>query len=129
MESNQAKVSISEDIRSACKISASDAHFAFNQSVVRTQDTAVLKKLVDCFTTGALKGRQMRLVGHTDDRGDEEYNFVLGERRANAVNKYLTGAGLGASQATSSSRGEIDAVGTDETTWAEDRRVDVMLAQ
>lgn len=128
VNSNQAKISISEDIRAACKIGRADAHFAFDESVVRTQDAVVLKKLVTCFSTGSLQGRQMRLVGHTDDRGDQDYNYVLGERRANAVRSYLTGAGLSGSQATSSSRGELDATGTDESTWAADRRVDVMLA-
>lgn len=129
LNSNPARISISEDIRSACGIDSADAHFAFDESAVRTQDSVVLDKLVTCFSTGALNGRQMRLVGHTDDRGDEDYNYVLGERRANAVKRYLTRGGLSASQATTTSRGELEATGTNETSWAQDRRVDVMLAE
>ena len=129
VESNPAKIQISEDIRKACGIGNADAHFAFDEAMVRTQDTMVLEKLVECFSTGALQGRQMRLVGHTDNRGDEEYNYVLGERRANAIRTYLTGAGLSATQATSTSRGELEATGTDNIGWAEDRRVDIVLAQ
>lgn len=129
IESNPARIQISEDIRKACGIGNADAHFAFDESMVRTEDTVVLDKLVECFSTGALQGRQMRLVGHTDNRGDEEYNYVLGERRANAIRVYLVGAGLGASQATSTSRGELEATGTDNIGWAEDRRVDIVLAQ
>jgi peptidoglycan-associated lipoprotein len=129
VESNPATIQISEDIRNACGIGNADAHFAFDEAMVRTKDTVVLEKLVECFSTGALKGRQMRLVGHTDNRGDEEYNYVLGERRANAIQTYLTGAGLSATQATSTSRGELNATGTDEVGWAEDRRVDIVLAQ
>jgi len=129
VESNPATIQISEDIRKACGIGNADAHFAFDEAMVRTEDTAVLEKLVECFSTGALKGRQMRLVGHTDNRGDEEYNYVLGERRANAIQTYLTGAGLNGAQVTSTSRGELSATGTDEVGWAEDRRVDIVLAQ
>ena len=129
VESNPASIQISEDIRKACGIGNADAHFAFDESMVRTEDTVVLEKLVECFSTGGLQGRKMRLVGHTDNRGDEEYNYVLGERRANAIRGYLTGAGLSTAQSTSTSRGELEASGTDEIGWAEDRRVDILLAQ
>ena len=129
VESNPAAIQISEDIRKACGIGNADAHFAFDEAMVRTQDTEVLVKLVECFSSGALQGRQMRLVGHPDNRGDEEYNYVLGERRAGAIKTYLTEAGLSATQSTTTSRGELEATGTDEIGWAEDRRVDIVLAQ
>lgn len=121
-------IAISDEIRQLCKISDAEAFFAFDSANVRPQDRVVLKKLADCFATGPLKGRRMRLVGHADPRGDEEYNRVLGQRRADNVKKAISNEGLSASQVETVSRGEDEASGTDETGWAKDRRVDIVLA-
>lgn len=123
----QSDVNISDEIKRACGITDAEARFAFNSARVREQDKAILKKLADCFSTGALKGREMRLVGHADPRGEPEYNMVLGGRRADNVKSAIVTAGLADKQVATSSRGEMDATGTDEASWARDRRVDVML--
>ncbi len=125
---NKSVIHISEEIRTACGISDTDANFDFDSARVKKGDYPVLKKLAECFKTGKLKGRQMRLVGHADPRGDSEYNLVLGGRRADGVKEYLVDKGLGDTQIATSSRGEMDAKGENEATWAKDRRVDVMLA-
>ena len=124
---NQSNLAISDEIRKACGISDAEAFFAFDSANVRPQDKAVLKKLADCFSTGPLKGRRMRLVGHADPRGDEEYNRVLGQRRADSVKGAIATAGLDSAKMETTSRGEDDASGTDDNGWAKDRRVDVML--
>lgn len=121
-------INIDPDIREACGISAAEALFAFDSAKLMAGDLPVLDKLAICFTSGKLAGKHMRLVGHADPRGDEEYNLVLGGRRADSVKKYLVGAGLPTGQAQTTSRGEMDATGTDPTGWARDRRVDVVLA-
>ncbi|HEY8432102.1 MAG TPA: OmpA family protein, partial [Sandaracinaceae bacterium] len=59
-----------------------------------------------------------------DPRGTEEYNLALGERRARAVQSYLQNLGIDASRIHASSMGEEMASGTDEASWARDRRVD-----
>jgi peptidoglycan-associated lipoprotein len=87
----------------------------------------VLKKLADCFTTGPLKGRVMRLVGHADPRGDDSYNMALGGQRADNVKRIIVAEGMSAEKTETSSRGEDEATGTDEAGWAKDRRVDVKL--
>ncbi|HWA77504.1 MAG TPA: OmpA family protein [Polyangiaceae bacterium] len=125
---NKGNIVISDEIKRLCKISDAEAFFAFDSANVRPQDHAVLKKLADCFATGPLKGRRMRLVGHADPRGDEEYNRVLGQRRADNVKNAVSAEGLSASQMETVSRGEDDANGTDEIGWAKDRRVDIVLA-
>lgn len=127
-EGTSGTLNISPDIRSACGITEPEAFFAFNSSVVRRGDAPVLDKLAQCFTTGPLAGRKMRLVGHADPRGEDSYNLALGERRANGVKKYLVNSGLGDAQGDVTSRGEMDATGTDEAGWSKDRRVDVVLA-
>ncbi|HVZ30800.1 MAG TPA: OmpA family protein [Polyangiaceae bacterium] len=121
-------VNVSDEIRTACGISDAEAKFSFDSAKVQRGDQPVLNKLVLCFTTGKLSGRTMRLVGHADPRGEAEYNMVLGGKRADNVKLYLTSQGLSDRQAETTSRGEMDASGTDERGWAEDRRVDVILA-
>lgn len=121
-------VRVSEEIRRACGISDVDAHFAYDSSRVRSQDYPVFDKIVKCFVSGPLAKRQMRLVGHTDPRGEVEYNLVLGGRRADGVKAALVERGLTASQALTTSRGEMDASGKNESGWAQDRRVDIVLA-
>jgi peptidoglycan-associated lipoprotein len=126
-EATASNVTISADIRSACGISDIDAFFAYDSANVRAQDRAILKKLADCFSTGPLKGREMRLVGHADPRGDEEYNRVLGQRRADNVKSAVVEAGMTAGSIATTSRGEDDASGVEEAGWARDRRVDIVL--
>lgn len=123
----KSNIQISDEIKKACGISDAEAHFSFDSASVRDQDRVVLKKLADCFSTGPLKGRRMNLVGHADPRGDEEYNRVLGQKRADNVGGVIGQLGLNSSKIATTSRGEDEARGTDESGWQEDRRVDVVL--
>ena len=118
-------VSISDDIKAACGISDDEAYFAFNSADVRPRDKRILDKLRACFTSGKLMGHTMQLVGHADPRGDDSYNLALGGRRADSVKNIIVGRGMPSDKVVTSSRGEMDATGTDESTWAKDRRVDV----
>lgn len=125
----QSNINISDKIKQACGLTDAEAHFAYNSANVRAADQAVIKKLAECFTTGPLKGKEMNLVGHADPRGEPEYNMVLGGRRADNVASALRKAGLPEKQVSTTSRGELDATGTDESSWAKDRRVDVLLVE
>lgn len=122
-------INIDDKIKKACGLTDTEAHFAYNSASMLPADQAIIKKLADCFVTGPLKGREMSLVGHADPRGEPEYNIVLGGRRADNVAKALTKAGLPQKQVSTTSRGELDATGTDESSWARDRRVDVHLVE
>jgi len=55
--------------------------------------------------------------------------MALGERRANTVMKYLGALGVGVPQMSDTSRGALDAMGSDEAAWREDRRVDIDLLE
>ncbi|HLK39670.1 MAG TPA: OmpA family protein [Polyangiaceae bacterium] len=120
-------VAISEEVVKACGIPDGDAYFPFDSSHLTESDFAPLDAVAKCFTSGPLQGRKMRLVGHADPRGLMDYNLTLGQSRADSVALYLVARGLNPLQATSTSRGAMDATGTDEATWAQDRRVDVLL--
>jgi peptidoglycan-associated lipoprotein len=122
-------VQIAAEIRKACAISDQDAYFAFDSSKLEGDDRGVLKRVAVCFESGPLAGRSMRLVGHADPRGTEEYNMVLGGSRADTVKAFLRGDGLPDNRVATTSRGELDARGSDEASWAKDRRVDVILAK
>jgi peptidoglycan-associated lipoprotein len=122
-------VHISDEIVKACGISDADAYFAFDSSNLRTDDTRVLDQVAKCFMTGPLKGRTIKLVGHADPRGQSDYNMTLGQSRADSVKGYIIKQGMDAAKADSTTRGAMDAVGSDEPSWARDRRVDVMLGQ
>lgn len=120
-------VHISSDIRKACGITDADAHFAFDSASLGGAERPVLNQLAKCFVSGPLAGREMRLVGHADPRGPDEYNMVLGGSRADTVKTFLTMKGVPGGHIATTSRGEMEARGTEESSWAEDRRVDVLL--
>jgi peptidoglycan-associated lipoprotein len=122
-------VRISDEIVKACGIKEPDAYFAFDSANLRAEDAGVLQQVVTCFTSGPLKGRTLKLVGHADPRGGSDYNVTLGQSRADSVAGYMLQKGMDKAKTESTSRGAMDAVGSDEPSWARDRRVDMMLGQ
>jgi peptidoglycan-associated lipoprotein len=72
---------------------------------------------------------ELVLEGHCDERGTEEYNLALGERRANSVKRYLSGLNVGKTTLTTVSYGESRPAkpGHDESAWKWNRRVDFGL--
>lgn len=67
---------------------------------------------------------KVTIEGHCDERGSDEYNLALGERRAMAVKSYLTARGVAAEQLATLSYGEERpaVAGHDEASWAKNRR-------
>lgn len=126
-------IRVSPDILTACGISdvpsGNNPLFAFDSSTLSPDDQRLLAEVATCFDSGPLTGRAMTLTGRADPRGSEAYNMGLGQRRATSVAGFLTDHGLAASRVTESSRGALDAKGTDAEGWALDRRVDVDLVK
>jgi peptidoglycan-associated lipoprotein len=127
-------IAVSGDIASACSIKSAAASggganptFDYDKDELTAEDRAVLDQIATCLTTGALKGRSVSLIGRADPRGTDEYNLGLGSRRASSVSQYLGRLGVGQPQMSVSTRGAIDASGTDESGWKQDRRVDIQL--
>lgn len=126
-------LAVSEDILRACQVNL-DAidkapKFGFDQHVLQAADLTVLNQIGDCFVTGPLKDAGLSLVGRADPRGSVAYNQALGMKRADAVATYLERLGVDPGRIAKTSRGKLDARGRDETTWAIDRRVDVLLTR
>jgi peptidoglycan-associated lipoprotein len=67
---------------------------------------------------------RVTIEGHADERGTREYNLALGERRANSAKNYLASLGIDAGRLTVISYGKErpDALGSDEASWAKNRR-------
>jgi len=129
-------VSISAPIVSACHLRFDDyveaaqeraPHFDFDEADLGMADKQLLEKVALCVTSGPLAGRSLALVGRADPRGEVEYNLALGARRADNVVKYLESLGVPSKRLQETSRGELDATGFDESSWARDRRVDILL--
>jgi peptidoglycan-associated lipoprotein len=121
---------VSDELARLCNLPKQELapSFEFDSNAIGDQDRVVLSALARCLSEGALRGRGLALTGRTDPRGEPEYNMSLGESRADSVRRYLHDLGVQAERLRATSRGEIDAIGTDEGSWAHDRRVDVDLA-
>jgi peptidoglycan-associated lipoprotein len=125
-ETRGATVFVAEDVRVVCELPTEQ--FAFDSDVLTPEDEQMLTLLISCFGSGKAADRGMKLVGRADQRGTETYNDALGQRRADQVAKYLRENGMVDERLQMSSRGERDATGTDESGWANDRRVDILFA-
>ena len=76
-----------------------------------------------------LPGKALRIEGHCDERGTEEYNRALGERRALAVREKLATLGMSPEMIVTISFGEDQpaAPGHDESAWSKNRRGEIIL--
>lgn len=74
------------------------------------------------------EGRNLRIEGHTDQRGSREYNMALGERRAKAVAELMSLKGVPSDQVAVVSYGKERPVveGEGEADWARNRRAEVI---
>lgn len=99
-------------------------HFDYDQSDIRAEDRPTLDAKVPILQ--ANPGVTLRIAGHTDERGSDEYNLALGQRRAAAAKKYLVDHGIADSRIETISYGEERPVaqGSDETAWAQNRRAE-----
>src|SRR5512135_792842 len=96
-------------------------HFDFDKSNIRPDDAAALDQKVAILT--ANPELRIRISGHCDERGSDEYNLALGNRRSTAAKSYLVSHGIDASRIETASYGEERpvAMGHDEASWAQNR--------
>jgi peptidoglycan-associated lipoprotein len=121
-------------------VPGSQAHFVANvasdrvffdtdQSEVDAEDQATLQSQAAYLRQ--YPNIRVTIEGHADERGTREYNLALGERRANAAKNYLASVGIDASRISVLSYGKErpDAVGSDEASWARNRRAVTVTVQ
>ena len=99
-------------------------YFAYDKSVITTAFADVIKKNYEWIEENP--DLQIQLEGHCDERGTNEYNLALGERRAKAVFDYLVSLGASPSQFSLVSFGEERPAdeGSNEVAWRKNRRVE-----
>src|SRR5881397_2194178 len=97
-------------------------HFDYDKAIIRGGDAAVLDQKVAILQ--ANPALRIRISGHCDERGSDEYNLALGNRRATAAKQYVVSHGIDASRIETVSYGEERplASGHDEDAWAQNRR-------
>lgn len=99
-------------------------YFDYDQDLVKPEDRPILDRKAEIMR--ANPGLRVRISGHADDRGSDEYNLVLGNKRALAARQYLVGRGIDAGRIEVTSFGEerpVDA-SENEAAWAKNRRAE-----
>lgn len=117
----RAAAAAANDLRTAL---TNMVHFEFDKSDIRPDDRAILDAKVPILQ--ANPSVTIRIAGHTDERGSDEYNLALGQRRAAAVKKYLIDHGISDSRIETISYGEERPIaqGSDEAAWSQNRRAE-----
>ena len=83
---------------------ADTVHFDYDSSVVRANDKSKIEAVANQLKSNSASA--VRVAGHTDERGTEEYNRSLGERRALAIREELIKLGIEATRVDTISYGE-----------------------
>ncbi len=100
-------------------------HFPFNSSEMDPAELTALQRSGRCLKADA--ALHVSIEGNADERGTEEYNLALGDRRASSVAKYLESLGASDSQLRTVSYGKENPLCTqhDEACWAKNRRAEL----
>ncbi len=104
-----------------------DIFFDYDKSAIRDDQRAALNENVAWLKANA--GAKITIEGHADERGTNEYNLALGERRAKATRDYLVAAGVDAARIAIISYGEERpfVLGHDESAWKWNRRAHFVI--
>jgi peptidoglycan-associated lipoprotein len=97
-------------------------HFDYDKANLRTEDASVLDQKISILQTNA--NVRVRVAGHCDERGSDEYNLALGNRRATSAKQYLVSHGIDAGRVETQSFGKerpLDS-GHNEAAWSQNRR-------
>ena len=114
-------------IEDAQALKADTVYFEFDSSVLKSSEKPKVAAVADYLK--ANRGKAVRVEGNCDERGTEEYNRALGERRALAVREELIRLGIGPTEADTISYGKDKPVdpGHSESAWRQNRRDDFIL--
>jgi len=106
-----------------------DVHFDFDRYDIRPEDRTTLNGLADWLVRNS--AASLLVEGHCDERGTDEYNLALGERRATAVKDYLAASGVDRARISTISYGEERPLdpGQNEEAWAKNRRGHFVLSK
>ncbi|MGH7941675.1 MAG: OmpA family protein [Limisphaerales bacterium] len=108
-------------------LAAYTIHFSFDSAVIRDSERANLQQVAAALQADS--SANLLIEGNCDERGTEEYNRSLGERRAEAAREALVGMGIDESRIHTISYGKDKPLdpGHNETAWTQNRRDDFVL--
>jgi len=97
-------------------------HFDYDKSEIKEADRAILQGIADFMK--AFPAAKLELEGHCDERGTNEYNLALGNKRASAALAYLKTLGVDETRFTTISFGKEKPLCTEakEACWSQNRR-------
>jgi peptidoglycan-associated lipoprotein len=103
-------------------------YFEFDQSIVKASEVPKLEEVARRMKS-EFTGKALRIEGHCDERGTEEYNRALGDKRALSVREKLAQFGVDASMMPTISFGEEQPLdpGHNEAAWKKNRRGELIL--
>jgi len=106
------------------EISSQTIYFDFDSYSVNASESEKLKKLANALKAANASAVKIQIEGHCDERGSNEYNLALGEKRARAIQDALTAEGVAAGAVSTISYGEERpaAEGHDEAAYSKNRR-------
>jgi peptidoglycan-associated lipoprotein len=109
-----------------------DALFDYDKSTIRSDATTALRDDVNVIRDilASYPSQKLLIEGHTDERGSDEYNMGLGDRRARSAEEFLETMGIPMNQLTVISYGKDRPRCTEETEqcWQENRRAHITAA-
>lgn len=100
--------------------------FDFDSVRVRPESRQALANLAQALQSAALSGSRFAVEGHTDAKGNADYNLKLSQRRAEAVRDYLGSQGVAMARLTSAGLGDTELANPDAPFAAENRRVRIV---
>lgn len=115
--------------RRAAKFEAEAIYFDFDKSFIRLEYRPVLQEKAAFLKD--YPDMRARIEGNCDERGTNEYNLALGERRGSSAKNFLISLGIAADRIETISYGEERprGLGHDEESWSQNRRDDFVLVR
>lgn len=131
---NQARADSIERVRLAAEKNADlrqelgvMVHFDVAEAQIQPDGRAALDRKVAILNANPTV--RLLITGACDERGSDQYNLALGNRRASAVKRYLVGKGINAARLDEMSSGEKSPIdsGSGEVAWARNRRAEFVI--
>ena len=107
---------------------ANEPYFETAKAIIKKESYEILDAVA-----ATLKGNPgiqlIEIQGHTDERGNDAYNLDLSDRRAHAVEKYITDKGIEATRLSAQGYGETQPLikKSNEAAWSKNRRVAFLI--
>ena len=101
--------------------------FDFDKSNIRSDQRGTMQRNAQLLSK--YQTVKIRIEGHCDERGTDEYNLALGQRRADSVQSFLSDYGISSSRISTVTYGEMRPAdpGHNEVAWAKNRRCEIII--